>query len=121
MGQQVQHESRINVGEATHVSKAEMGANTMFATSRLNSNNKVGPELAYSYGVANSASDSSTAAPSPCYLCHKVVCEGEREEEEIPYEKHVSFFLTGLKNCPCVTKGRKDKKIEKKLRKIYII
>ncbi|KAB8083664.1 hypothetical protein EE612_005938 [Oryza sativa] len=71
MGQQVQHESRINVGEATHVSKAEMGANTMFATSHLNSNNKVGPELAYSSGVASSASDSSTTAPSPCYLCHK--------------------------------------------------
>uniref|UniRef100_I1NRX7 AN1-type domain-containing protein n=1 Tax=Oryza glaberrima TaxID=4538 RepID=I1NRX7_ORYGL len=71
MGQQVQHKSRINVGEATHMSKAEMGANTMFATSRLNSNNKVGPELAYSSGVTSSASDSSTAAPSPCYLCHK--------------------------------------------------
>jgi hypothetical protein len=107
MGQQVQHESRINVGEATHVSKAEMGANTMFATSRLNSNNKVGPELAYSYGVANSASDSSTAAPSPCYLCHKVVCEGEREEEEIPYEKHVSFFFNWTKKLPVRYKGKK--------------
>uniref|UniRef100_A0A0E0C864 AN1-type domain-containing protein n=1 Tax=Oryza meridionalis TaxID=40149 RepID=A0A0E0C864_9ORYZ len=71
MGQQVQHESRINVGEATHVNKAEMGANTIFATSRLNCNNKVGPELPYSSGIASSASDSSTAAPSPCYLCHK--------------------------------------------------